>query len=87
MAGVGLAPREVRVAILGVGLVGAGLFGGVVPWNPFGGAYLATESNPTGGPTVGTLLLALSLFLIGVLAAITVIQRILFVQKQAKANV
>jgi phosphatidylglycerophosphate synthase len=29
MAAVGLAPREVRVAILGIGLVGAGLFGGV----------------------------------------------------------
>jgi len=26
---VGLAPREIRVAILGLGLVGAGLFGGV----------------------------------------------------------
>ncbi len=29
MAAVGLAPREVRVVILGLGLVGAGLFGGV----------------------------------------------------------
>ncbi len=29
MAAVGLAPREVRVIILGIGLVGAGLFGGV----------------------------------------------------------
>lgn len=78
MAGVGLAPREVRVVILGVGLIGAGLFGGVTAWNPF--ASGSTEA------TVGTLLLALSLFLIAVLAAITVIQRILFVQKQAKAN-
>lgn len=78
MAGVGLAPREVRVAILGVGLVGAGLFGGVTAWNPF--------ASGSAEATVGTLLLALSLFLIAVLAAITVIQRILFVQKQAKAN-
>ena len=31
MAAVGLAPREVRVVILGIGLVGAGLFGGVAP--------------------------------------------------------
>ena len=31
MAAVGLAPREVRVVILGVGLVGAGLSGGVTP--------------------------------------------------------
>lgn len=31
MAAVGLAPREVRVVILGVGLIGAGLTGGVTP--------------------------------------------------------
>jgi hypothetical protein len=31
MAAVGLAPREVRVVILGIGLVGAGLTGGVAP--------------------------------------------------------
>ena len=75
MAGVGLAPREVRVAILGIGLVCGGLFGGVVAWNPFG----------SGGPaaTTGTLLLSLSLLIIAVLAAITVVQRILFVQRQA----
>lgn len=31
MAAVGLAPREVRVAILGIGIIGAGLTGGVAP--------------------------------------------------------
>lgn len=31
MAAVGLAPREVRVVILGIGLIGAGLLGGVTP--------------------------------------------------------
>ncbi len=31
MAAVGLAPREVRVVILGIGLIGAGLTGGVTP--------------------------------------------------------
>lgn len=31
MAAVGLAPREVRVVILGIGLVGAGITGGVTP--------------------------------------------------------
>jgi phosphatidylglycerophosphate synthase len=31
MAAVGLAPREVRVVILGIGLIGAGLTGGVAP--------------------------------------------------------
>jgi CDP-diacylglycerol---glycerol-3-phosphate 3-phosphatidyltransferase len=77
MAGVGLAPREVRVAILGVGLVGAGLLGGVNAWDPFDGASPAA--------TTGTLVLALSLLLIAVLAAITVVQRILFSQRQAGA--
>ncbi len=44
MAAVGLAPREVRVVILGVGLIGAGLVGGVAPGstgaNILGGALL-----------------------------------------------
>jgi CDP-diacylglycerol--glycerol-3-phosphate 3-phosphatidyltransferase len=76
MAGVGLAPREVRVAILGVGLVGGGLLGGVNAWYPFDAASPAA--------TTGTLLLALCLLVIAALAAITVIQRILFVQQQAR---
>ncbi len=37
MAAVGLAPREVRVVILGLGLVGAGVFGGVGPATTGGG--------------------------------------------------
>jgi len=44
MAAIGLAPREVRVVILGIGLVGAGLVGGVAPGstgaNVLGGALL-----------------------------------------------
>lgn len=44
MAAVGLAPREVRVVILGIGLVGAGIAGGVAPGstgaNLLGGALL-----------------------------------------------
>ena len=66
MAAVGLAPREVRTVILGIGLVGAGLLGGV-------GAGLADA---------GSLILAASLGLIAVLATITVIQRIRFVTAQ-----
>jgi phosphatidylglycerophosphate synthase len=69
MAAVGLAPREVRVVILGIGLVGAGLFGGV------------------GGDATGSNILALALGLIVVLATLTVIQRILFVVKQADSEV
>jgi phosphatidylglycerophosphate synthase len=44
MAAVGLAPREVRVVILAIGLIGAGLVGGVAPAstgaNVLGGALL-----------------------------------------------
>jgi CDP-diacylglycerol--glycerol-3-phosphate 3-phosphatidyltransferase len=66
MAAVGFAPREVRTVILGVALVGAGLLGGVTP-------ELAD---------LGSLVLAVGLGLIAVLATITVIQRIRFVTSQ-----
>jgi CDP-diacylglycerol---glycerol-3-phosphate 3-phosphatidyltransferase len=79
MAAVGLAPREVRTVILGIGLVGAGLFGGVIPWDPLTGAVGVGET----GSTTGTLLLTLSLGLIAVLASITTVQRILFTYRQA----
>lgn len=68
MAAVGLAPREIRTVILGIGLVGAGLTGGVT-------ADLGD---------IGSLILALALGLIAVLATITVIQRILFVTSQPR---
>ncbi|MFO1539828.1 MAG: CDP-alcohol phosphatidyltransferase family protein [Chloroflexota bacterium] len=71
MAAVGLAPREVRVAILGVGLVGAGLAGGVAM---------------TPDPSTGALILGAALGIIAVLAAITTVQRILFVVRQADAG-
>jgi CDP-diacylglycerol--glycerol-3-phosphate 3-phosphatidyltransferase len=70
MAAIGLAPREVRTVILGVGLVGAGLFGGVT---------VAPEST-------GAWILAAALGLIAILATITVIQRILFTKRQADAS-
>ena len=66
MAAIGFAPREVRTVILGIALVGAGLFGGVT----------ADVTD------LGTLLLAAGLGLIAVLATITVIQRILSVTSQ-----
>jgi CDP-diacylglycerol--glycerol-3-phosphate 3-phosphatidyltransferase len=66
MAAIGFAPREVRTVILGVALVGAGLAGGVT-------ADLAD---------LGTLILAVGLGLIALLATFTVIQRILFVTSQ-----
>jgi len=68
MAEVGLAPREIRLVILSVGLVLAGLAGV--------------------GPSLsgGSLWLALALGAIGVLATITVIQRIIHVRHQAVAS-
>lgn len=69
MAEVGLAPREIRLVILSVGLVVAGLTGGVGP-------------NLTGG----SLGVALALGAIGILATITIIQRIIHVRQQAVAS-
>ena len=65
MAAVGFAPREVRTVILGIALVGAGIFG------------VTSEIGD-----LGTLILALGLGIIAVLATITVIQRIRFVLSQ-----
>ncbi len=61
------------MAILGLGLVGAGLFGGV-------------GLTSTGG-TTGSTILAAALGLIVVLATVTVIQRIMFVVKQSDSEV
>ena len=69
MAAVGLAPREVRTVILGVALVGAGLFGGVA------------------SGSTGSVILGFGLGLIALLAVITIIQRIMFVSKQARSEV
>ena len=76
MASVGLAPREVRVAILGVGLIVAGLrtsFPGTIDL-PGALAY------PLSGLAIDA-----TLGLITVLATVTVIQRILHVRRQAIA--
>ncbi len=69
MAEVGLAPREIRLVILTVALVLAGLVGGV-------------------GPTLsgGSIWLAVGLGLIGLLATITIIQRVLHVRGQAATS-
>jgi CDP-diacylglycerol--glycerol-3-phosphate 3-phosphatidyltransferase len=67
MAAVGLAPREVRTVVLGVGLIVAGWLG-------------------IGSGTTGATVLALTLGAIAVLATITVIQRVLFVHRQATSE-
>jgi CDP-diacylglycerol--glycerol-3-phosphate 3-phosphatidyltransferase len=74
MAEVGLAPREIRLVVLTVGVTAAGLAGGVSP----GGAAVAL------GLPAGQLWLAGSLGLIAVLATVTVTQRILHVLAQGR---
>jgi phosphatidylglycerophosphate synthase len=79
MANIGLAPREVRLAILTIGLVATGLAGGLklVHDTGFGGWS-------TFGDADGSRVLAASLGLIAILATITTIQRILHVRAQAR---
>lgn len=79
MANVGLAPREVRIAILTIGL----LWLGVLPSSLCGvqdGFY--ADCLPTGGAPV----LLGTLALIVILATITAIQRILHVRTQARED-
>jgi phosphatidylglycerophosphate synthase len=78
MAAVGVMPREVRLVILSLGLIGAGAFGGPI-LQPPGGASCIESCIQTGG---NVLLGALAIIAIG--STITVIQRILYVRKQAK---
>jgi phosphatidylglycerophosphate synthase len=86
MADVGLAPREVRVVILTVGLLWAGLSGGVA----LGPCPLIPEDSlmdcwgPVQAAGAGPLLYALAL--ITILATITTIQRILHVRTQARGG-
>ena len=72
MAAIGLAPREVRIVILTVGLVAAGALGTSIT---------STCETCAGGAAVplGVLSLEASLGMITILATITTIQRILHV--------
>lgn len=76
MAEVGLAPREVRIVILAVGLLAAGLY-------PAQQVVCVTAPcpQPLGG---GVLTLAGALGVIAALGAVTVIQRIVHVRAQAR---
>ena len=79
MANVGLAPREVRLVILTLGLIGAGLVGT---------GFQSTCETCAGGMAypLGALILELALGLIAVLATITTIQRIVATVRQASAD-
>ena len=75
MANVGLAPREIRIVILTLGLVLAGLLPGT-PADTSGAGAAATPPN--------VIALELALGLIAVLATITTIQRIVVTWNQAR---
>lgn len=77
MASVGLAPREIRVVLLALGLVVAGLAPGIS--EQAGGAGGA-------GYPLAALALEATLGLIAILATITTIQRILYVRSQARED-
>ena len=80
MAAIGIMPREVRLVVLTIGLVGAALLGGVMPVEMMGeNTGLGTSVDATGS---FFLLLALAAITVG--ATITVIQRILHVRGQAR---
>ena len=80
MAAIGIMPREVRLVVLSLGLILAGVFGGLVfdldsPLMPVHGALDQGR---------GVLILALGIITVG--SVITVIQRILHVRQQAVAS-
>ena len=79
MANVGVAPREVRLVLVTVGLIGTGVLGGI-GWN---GLLLDLLDNfwSNGRPV-----LAATLALIAILATITTIQRILHVVDQSASE-
>jgi phosphatidylglycerophosphate synthase len=76
MANVGVAPREVRLVILTIGLLLVGLAGGPAPTDC--GNLFCLDGTWTTGTTV----LAATLALITILATITTIQRIVHVTRQ-----
>ncbi len=78
MAAIGVMPREVRLVILSLGLVLAGLLGAT--WGVPEGQGAGGAAIPTG---IAALFIALGIITIG--SVITVIQRILHVRSQARS--
>ena len=75
MANVGIAPREVRMVIVTIGLLLTGALGGIVrPVTVYGAVDYWWAGRPA---------LAVSLALIAILATITTIQRIVHVMRQS----
>jgi phosphatidylglycerophosphate synthase len=80
MAAVGLAPREMRIVLLTIGLLMTSILGGIAIED---GGHLALLDGWTTG---GRLILAVALGLITILAAITTIQRIVHVVRQSSSK-
>jgi len=83
MANIGLAPREVRIAILVVGLFLTSTSGAFV--NPCIPNSLCDIFSPAGS-VLGSTYLGGTLLLISILATVTAIQRILHVRTQARED-
>ena len=75
---VGVAPRAERLVLLALGLVLAGLLGGVQPIEMFG----RNEGLGTSVDATGTIVLSGALGIISLLSAVTILQRILAVRRQ-----
>ena len=84
LANVGLAPREVRIVILTLGLVIVGVLGPVGPWTVTCPADLLSTCAAPDAFRGADSVLGIALGLIAALATITTIQRILHVRAQAK---
>ncbi len=83
---VGFAPREVRLAILTIGLIGTGLWEPLVQPEPctMTGSGLRTCADVLYPHPFGSSVLTVTLVLITILSTLTTIQRILHVRAQAK---
>ena len=78
---VGIAPRPERLVVLSIGLVLTGMLGGVAGNNACSGGLLCLMDVPSGNNV-----LALSLAILVVTCAITVIQRIVHVKHQLDSS-
>ncbi len=84
MAAVGLAPREVRIVILTLGLLWSGAIGGVIFLTDAVCGYVQPcDTDAVAQWSNGGLILAATLGLITVLATITTVQRIVHVIRQS----
>ena len=82
MAGIGVAPREVRIVILAIGLIWLGLLGR--PYLDCPGDPALIRGCTWGSEPFGATVLVGTLGLITILATITTIQRILHVRAQSR---